>query len=166
MKSEFLHRDLMKIFPTIKPRTIISWAERRLIEPDIRDASGRGSSRRYSYENLIEIAFISELASLELPFARIKHVVRSEKFREIVKKHKWDQVLCIAHDPSQKERHEKKISVYSVADFLRDGGEYLLGHFRDKGGRPISSVLTSSALIVNVDALNKKLTQKIEDLGE
>ena len=56
MEYEFTHGDLRKIFPWIKSRTLIYWVERGLFKPDITEASGRGTTRKYSYKNLIEIA--------------------------------------------------------------------------------------------------------------
>ena len=94
-KKEFLHRDLKKIFPSISPRTLIYWVERGLISPTIKTASGRGTARKYSYGNLIEIACINELLCQGLPFSRIKFIVESQAYRSIIEGEKWDSVLWL-----------------------------------------------------------------------
>lgn len=78
-KREFVHREVLKIFPWIKSRTLISWSERGLIKPEFEDASGRGTRRRYSYQNLIEIGFVSELLNYGIPFSMISNFIEQEK---------------------------------------------------------------------------------------
>ena len=98
MKNEFVHKDLKKIFPWISPRTLIYWVERGLVKPSFADASGRGSSRRYSYTNLIEIAFIGELLRRGLPFTEIKRILDTEEYKKIIDKEKWDSVYWYSQE--------------------------------------------------------------------
>ena len=76
---EFVHKEVLKIFPWIKPRTLISWSERGLIQPEYKEASGRGTRRRYSYQNLIEIGFISELLDYGIPFNMIRIFIQDQE---------------------------------------------------------------------------------------
>jgi DNA-binding transcriptional MerR regulator len=75
MHEQFLHRDILNIFPWLKPRTLISWSERGLIKPDFSNAAGRGSSRVYSYANLIEIGIVSEFLGHGIPFSIIEGIM-------------------------------------------------------------------------------------------
>ena len=77
MDEQYLHRDILKVFPWIKPRTLISWSERGLVKP-LGKAYGRGSARVYSYSNLVEIGIISELLSFGMPFTIIGNIMTSK----------------------------------------------------------------------------------------
>ena len=54
---------------------LIYLCERGAVEPDVQDAEGRGSSRRFSSRNLLEFAVALRLRDLELPAAMIAAVV-------------------------------------------------------------------------------------------
>lgn len=55
---------------------LIYLCEKGVVEPDVRDAEGRGSSRRFSSRNLLEFAVALRLRDLELPATLIAAVVR------------------------------------------------------------------------------------------
>ncbi len=59
---------------------LIYLCEKGAVEPDIQDAEGRGSSRRFSNRNLLEFAVALSLRDLELPaamMAAVVHVLRA-----------------------------------------------------------------------------------------
>jgi hypothetical protein len=59
---------------------LIYLCEKGVVEPDVEDAEGRGSSRRFSNRNLLEFAVALRLRDLELPatvIAAIVHVLRA-----------------------------------------------------------------------------------------
>jgi len=59
---------------------LIYLCEKGVVEPDVEDAGGRGSSRRFSNRNLLEFAVALRLRDLELPatvIAAIVHVLRA-----------------------------------------------------------------------------------------
>ena len=170
MISEFRHRDLMKIFPSIKARTLISWSERGLLEPDIQDASGRGSSRCYSYKNLIEIAIIGEFLSYGIPFSFIRKVVKSKQFSRTINEEKWDTLFSITHVmDSGKELTAgensvlEHFSIHPVEESLYKGEENLLGSLHN--GSESASYLIKSTIIINIHALNKIVKKRVGKLG-
>jgi hypothetical protein len=55
---------------------LIYLCEKGVVEPDVQDAEGRGSSRRFSNRNLLEFAVALRLRDLELPATLIGAVVR------------------------------------------------------------------------------------------
>ncbi len=55
---------------------LIYLCEKGVVEPDVQDAEGRGSSRRFSSRNLLEFAVALRLRDLELPAVLIGAVVR------------------------------------------------------------------------------------------
>jgi hypothetical protein len=59
---------------------LIYLCEKRVVEPDVEDAGGRGSSRRFSNRNLLEFAVALCFRDLELPataIAAVVHVLRA-----------------------------------------------------------------------------------------
>ena len=59
---------------------LIYLCEKGVVEPDVEDAGGRGSSRRFSNRNLLEFAVALCLRDLELPataIATVVHVLRA-----------------------------------------------------------------------------------------
>jgi len=59
---------------------LIYLCEKGVVEPDLQDAEGRGSSRRFSSRNLLELAVALHLRDLELPatvIGAVVHVMRA-----------------------------------------------------------------------------------------
>jgi DNA-binding transcriptional MerR regulator len=90
-KNEYHHRDILKIFSDIKPRSLIHWAEIGLIRP-LSEPENRGGKRAYSYRNLIEIAFIRQLLKYNVSLKEVKRIVGHEKFRDAVSGANYDLV--------------------------------------------------------------------------
>lgn len=86
----FTHKDVMKIYPWIKPRTLMSWVDAGIVTPDYANANGRGSKRLYSLQNLIEIGAIAEMLRLGLPR---KHVTKIMKIARIRANAKHDSII-------------------------------------------------------------------------
>lgn len=57
---DFENRDVARIVG-VNPRTLIDWSTRGLVIPEVQDASGTGSRRRYSEQNLVELAVVKAL---------------------------------------------------------------------------------------------------------
>ncbi len=96
----FTHSQILKMFPWINSRTMITWCERGLVVPEFGDAEGRGSSRRYGFHNLIEIAVIAELVEWGLPFMSIHGIQaiinpRSAKAPRMLKRGNYNRVIYI-----------------------------------------------------------------------
>lgn len=67
---------------------LIYLCEKGVVQPDIQDAEGRGSSRRFSSRNLLEFAVALRLRDLEIPASfvgAVIHVLRV--FEKSVRKH-------------------------------------------------------------------------------
>src|SRR3990172_507062 len=59
---------------------LIYLCEKGVVQPDLQEAEGRGSSRRFSARNLLEFAVAMRLRDLELPaglVAAVVHVLRA-----------------------------------------------------------------------------------------
>lgn len=55
---------------------LIHLCEKNVVVPDVRDARGRGSSRKFSKRNLFDFAVALEMRRLELPVSYIQAVLR------------------------------------------------------------------------------------------
>lgn len=93
MYEQFVHRDILNIFPWIKARTLISWSERGLVKPDFSNAAGRGSSRVYSYSNLIEIGIVSEFLRHGIPFSIIEEIMNGDAVRRLKEEKDFNVVI-------------------------------------------------------------------------
>jgi len=91
-KNEYHHRDILKIFPEIKARSLIHWAEIGVITP-LSEPENRGGKRVYSYQNLIEIAFIRQLLKHDLSLKEVKRIVGKKKFRDVINTGNYDLVF-------------------------------------------------------------------------
>ncbi len=70
--SVYQHKDILRIFPDLSARSLVSWTEKGLLVPFHGDARGRGTIRRYSFDNLIQAGVIRELMALGVTFRDIK----------------------------------------------------------------------------------------------
>lgn len=75
--------DIVKIFD-VKRHFIINLVETGVIKPLI-DAKGRGKSRRYSYNNILEIGIFIYLNKLDLSYEMARRVLN--KLSEAIKNH-------------------------------------------------------------------------------
>lgn len=156
-------------------RTLISWSERGLIEP-LRDASGRGSARAYSYTNLIEIGIINELLQYGVPFTNIQLSMRSANMKKLLKNKTWDMVFWISNGTTG--RFDKSMPVlYSgvlpVHEFMRTGGKILTSQgqsFSEIGDHNAAIKETEpfifkfSTIVINVSSLKSYVDHMIKKL--
>jgi DNA-binding transcriptional MerR regulator len=165
MKTEFLFKDLKKIFPWISPRTLISWAERGLVKPFFGNAAGRGTSRRYSYENLIEIAFISELLKYKISFSIISDITNTSEFKTIISEKKWDTIFWTSSQiVSAPVPMDKEVPSVGAEGFCTLS-EFHKGNFVFNFKRldnDVSISLVTSAIVINFYSLNYFVSEQIK----
>ncbi len=81
MKSEtFQHKDILRVFPDLSARSLVSYCEKGLIIP-FQDAEGRGKVRIYDFGNVIEAGIIRELVKWGLTYREIRLVSAEWKQR-------------------------------------------------------------------------------------
>jgi DNA-binding transcriptional MerR regulator len=66
MRTEWTLSEAARLLETQQHR-LIYLCEKGVVQPDLEDAHGRGSSRRFSARNLLEFAIALRLRALELP---------------------------------------------------------------------------------------------------
>jgi len=172
LKKQFVHKEVLKIFPWIKPRTLISWSERGLVTPELEDASGRGTKRKYSYKNLIEIGFVCELLEYGIPFSTIKEFLEKGGSSDKLFEKGFEVVHCISRYSIFHETKPSRVirlQVESAQDFLREGGEIALGKGRYDGqlsaydDREGGSTVTSG-IYINVKGISEFVDHQIRKL--
>jgi DNA-binding transcriptional MerR regulator len=60
----------------VPQHTLIHLCEKKVVVPDVHDARGRGSSRKFSKRNLLDFAIAIEMRRLELPVSFVQAVLR------------------------------------------------------------------------------------------
>lgn len=159
--KKFVHGDVIKFFPWLKPRTIISWSERGLLKPDFGEASGRGSSRVYSFSNLIEIGILSELLNVGMPFSAIKAIMKSPKVKDMIDNKQFDKVIILQREANWALMHSLNgvdkstpwtplYDTANVDDFFKDCSAYKN---------------STSLIVVNVQNIKSYINQRVNIFG-
>lgn len=99
----YQHKDIIRVFPDLSPRSLVSWAEKEILIPDHHDANGRGTVRKYSFDNVVQAGIIRELMAFGLNFRDIKHTLIDYWKKRMIEL-KYDCVLIIQRQtfPSSK----------------------------------------------------------------
>ncbi len=74
----YRHADILKIFPDLKTRTLISWSEKEFFRP-YHNPHGTGTRREYSEVNLVQIGILRALLlnDNKYPSSLIKLILNS-----------------------------------------------------------------------------------------
>jgi len=163
MHQKFTHKEIKKIFPWIKTRTLISWSERGLVVPEFVDAQGRGTKRLFSYDNLLEIAFADELLSRGITFSQIWTMM--SEFKWILRQPNVADFLFVADqsiqdiEPSIGFQRIIRAGAVKIKKF--DGKIENL--FPDKVGR--LPRITTSRLIISVAKLKEFIDAQLKEIS-
>ncbi len=173
--STYQHKDIIKIFPDLSPRSLVSWAEKEILIPGVEDARGRGTVRRYSFDNVIQAGIIRELMALGVTFRIIKNFL-GEKLRKRIKKLDYECVLLIqwkifkadnVADEFKVVRHPDVI-VISIKDFndLKANDIFSLIYIGEEGGTERVTPMDEnpsiqSALTVNISRIHKYVVREL-----
>jgi DNA-binding transcriptional MerR regulator len=166
MSQSYLHRDVVKIFPWLKARTLISWSERGLIVPEITDAAGRGSSRMYSYSNLIQIGMLAELLRFGIPFTQIREMMESDEMKNMLSTRNFDAVYWLSRElvsakvPMDKEAPWLgRFGFMTFDDFLKKGAGNLVDVSIKDSERREGNV--TSAFLLNVRSIKRFVDKQL-----
>ena len=163
MSDMFKHSEVKILFPGINPRSLISWSERKLLKP-LKDADGRGSSREYSFTNLIEISIIDELFQYRIPFSQINLAMQNAEMKKSLNLSQYDSVFYILHKRIyEADSPEPCISlgIMNIKDFYQAGTEAMIGQ------TPWSSTskVITSLLVINISAHYEYVKWMVSKLG-
>lgn len=156
--ERYFHKDVIRIFPDLRPRTVISWAEKGLVKPGV-EAKGRGDRRVYTYSNLVEIGFIHELVSLGIPSGEIKRTLKQADVKEALQDRAPDQLLVMGfHHVIARSTVERRIK--------HIGRERLfVGVWSpDTLSKDVNQL--SSAVVVNLSKLRSVIDEGLKYYGE
>jgi DNA-binding transcriptional MerR regulator len=169
--TSYQHKDIITIFPDLSPRSLVSWAEKEILIPEHSDARGRGTVRKYSFDNVLQAGIIRELMSLGLTFRDIKTFV-TDHWKKEMKKFEYGCVLIVQRHmfgvdlgkmPDKRSsafvlKHRFDVRVFSIGEFEDYGTDIIFGTSTyTKNNRklvPIGKSSTiSSVLVVNVEKI-------------
>ena len=108
----YIRKQASKI-TQIPARTIQYYTDRGLVIPDVAAPTGRGTTRRYSLKNLVELALVKELTRQGFTLNKIEKVmlVATESLDEY-----WDRSNDIPREPDLSlilfEPHAKRIGLH------------------------------------------------------
>ncbi|UCF03055.1 MAG: MerR family transcriptional regulator, partial [Deltaproteobacteria bacterium] len=71
----YIRKEASKI-TKIPPRTIQYYTDRGFVTPDVAAPTGRGTTRRYSLKNLVELSFVKELSRHGYTLEKIDGIMR------------------------------------------------------------------------------------------
>ena len=166
--TSYQHKDIIKIFPDLSSRSLVSWAEKEILAPDHSDAKGRGTVRKYSFDNVVQAGIIRELMGLGLTFRDIKTFI-TDHWKKEMKKFEYDCVLIVQRHmfgvnlrrrPDKTSsafvlKHHFDVRVFSLDEFEKYGRDVIFGTStytkKKKKLVPIGKSQTiSSVLLVDV----------------
>jgi hypothetical protein len=100
-----------------------------------------------------------DLLKFGIPFSVLKSIADSSEFKTAMSGNKWESVFCISHkkrllQPTKVTTSEPlRITLLSIDEFRNKGGIEL------SDGTP-----ASSAVIVNIHALNQEIRERAKDI--
>jgi len=173
-KSVYQHKDILKVFPDLSARSLVSWTEKGLLVPFHGDAKGRGTVRKYSFDNIVEAGIIRELMSLGLIFRDIREYFTDfwkEKMREL----NYDCVFIWQRATYKIDRNSEKsmmarsfhVRVFSMDEFNKYGVETVLQSSTMVQGTdklvPIGRLHNlTSVLIINVAQVYENVVNELK----
>ena len=128
----FTASDVSKI-TGISVRRLAYWDDIELVQPGLKAASGKGSRRLYSLQDLVELTIIAKLLNSKLPLQRIRKsfsCIRSLSipFSELVIISNGESIYaCKSNDfVVDTLRHGQTVLKLVVADLLREVEEQVV----------------------------------------
>jgi DNA-binding transcriptional MerR regulator len=147
------HRDVLKIFPNLKARTLISWSEKGLLSPSV-GASGSGSRRIYSEKNLIEIGVIRELVDYRFPTKIVKPII--DALGERLDKQKGDYDIVIVYSKQRiaasmdADAWVADLKISTRSKFKYEAANLVFGERPLSDGSFARTPYTGSAVVISV----------------
>lgn len=138
----FTTGDVSKITGT-SVRRLAYWDDIELVQPGLKAASGKGSRRLYSLQDLVELTVVAKLLNSKLPLQRIRKsfsCIRSLSipFSELVIISNGETIyVCKSNDfVVDTLRHGQTVLKLVVADLLREVEEQVVAFGFAGGIRP------------------------------
>jgi DNA-binding transcriptional MerR regulator len=110
----------------IPARTIQYYTDRRFVTPDVAAPTGRGTTRRYSLKNLVELSFVKELSEHGYTLEKIKgimDVVRgrlAEYWYKSIDIAKVTDLCLVLLSPGTKRIEAKQVQLCRKGDIYLD----------------------------------------------
>lgn len=138
-KNHFTKKEVAELTGLV-PSTVNFYTEKEIITPDIDNPKGRGKTRLYSYENLVEFLIVKYLKSCGLGLDIIKKVMSFISKNAIEKRQKWwkdridgkasqENAYCLIYDPTTDNPEVKFQTSLDTHLETVDGVKYTLNKY-------------------------------------
>lgn len=97
MRREYTRKEVAARIG-ISDRTVWFYTEKGLVVPEIDNPHGRGTTRKYSTKNILEILVIREFAKHGLDLETIKHIMTAPRLRGSDGFDPWDPESAVESD--------------------------------------------------------------------
>lgn len=159
--NTYTNRDVLRVFPDLKTRTLISWSEKGLFTP-LLAPDGPGSRRLYSVKNLLEIGIIRELVLYRFSLFAIKSILNKLSGRLASDDDDYDYlVICRRqYSPHVPESlgYVEEIIIDKRSTFNEQAGKLIFGEqkieINEHEGRKQLPFVGSSILVSVLDIWN------------
>ncbi len=142
MKKElYIKKEVAEILNTT-PRTIHYYTDEGLVVP-VENPTGRGKTRRYSFENVVQLAVVRELAATGFDLKTIGQIIYARK-AGVISSVGGDEVLIVYDGHTDGGR---VVITASDAD-----GAVRLGEMSDR----------KIGVIINIDKIRREVQDRIE----
>jgi DNA-binding transcriptional MerR regulator len=92
----------------MKPHTIQLYTDRGLVKPDVHAPKGRGTRRKYSRRNILELAMVRELGSMGVLLSTVKYILANfrnvKTYGDILEEVEKGRVFLFIYDHDSEER--------------------------------------------------------------
>lgn len=97
MRKEYTRKEVAAKIG-ISDRTVWFYTEKGLVIPEINNPSGRGTTRKYSAKNILEILVIRELVKYGFNLGTVKHIMTFPRMRGSDGFDPWDPESPVKSD--------------------------------------------------------------------
>ncbi len=151
-KEGYIRKQVADIL-NMKPSTIQAYTDRKIVIPQISNPTGRGTTRKYSKKNLMELLITRELANKGINLLKLKQIF------EIILKRDYAEFLGCWYDPEN--QYMKKGITYMVVYDHDSENITVAPKWRNEPKKiDVDMANHDSAVILNITALWNRIKEK------
>lgn len=160
---DFENRDVARIVG-VNPRTLIDWSKRGLVIPEVQDAAGTGTRRRYSERNLVELAIAKTLLADGIKRDIVRNIMM-DMFRVLFRVQKEETILSLEDRPEQASPQYLSINLNTYATHIMGGGKFRNKHEEEEWLLSFAKRVLAAGrtYVLNIDALKEELRKRMEE---
>jgi DNA-binding transcriptional MerR regulator len=140
----------------ITPRTVWHYTQMQIVSPEVANPKGKGTTRLYSWKNIMEIAVARELARCGISLENVRQIMRAPRLRS-------GRTSFDPWDPKDESPMDQRfyLIVYNPSGenprLITTGGDPDSG-VKIGGKKAWGDDVFSSAIVVDITAVRQKLS--------